>query len=92
LDKNLRGLFSAHASSRTNPIGLSIVRLAKIEGNMLCIQDVDIMKCTPVLDIKPYVPRFGQIEITKIGWLKNDIKAWDQLAMMTDLQLANNLN
>ena len=73
LDENLRGLFSTRAPSRPNPIGLSIVRLTKIEDNILYIQDVDIINGTPVLDIKPYVPRFDQRENTKIGWLKNKI-------------------
>ena len=35
LDKNLRGLFSTRAPSRPNPIGISIVRLTKIEDNIL---------------------------------------------------------
>ena len=73
LDENLRGVFATRASSRPNPIGLSIVRLTKVEDNILHIQDVDIIDNTPVLDIKPYVPRFDQRETTKIGWLKNKI-------------------
>jgi tRNA-Thr(GGU) m(6)t(6)A37 methyltransferase TsaA len=73
LDENLRGLFSTRAPSRPNPIGLSIVRLTKIEDNILYIQDVDIIDGTPVLDIKPYVPKFDQRENTKTGWLKNKI-------------------
>ena len=73
LDENLRGLFSTRAPSRPNPIGLSIVRLTKIEDNILHIQDVDIIDGTPVLDIKPYVPKFDQRKTSKIGWLKNNI-------------------
>jgi tRNA-Thr(GGU) m(6)t(6)A37 methyltransferase TsaA len=73
LDENLRGLFSTRAPSRPNPIGLSIVRLTKVEDNILYIQDVDIIDGTPVLDIKPYVPKFDQRENTKTGWLKNKI-------------------
>ena len=74
LDKNLRGLFSTRAPSRPNPIGISIVRLTKIEDNILYIEDVDIIDGTPLLDIKPYVPNFDQRKTTKIGWLKNKIK------------------
>jgi len=74
LDKNLRGLFSTRSPSRPNPIGISIVRLTKVEDNILYIQDVDIIDGTPLLDIKPYVPKFDQRKIARIGWLKNKIK------------------
>ena len=73
LDENLRGLFSTRAPSRPNPIGVSIVRLTKVEDNILYIQDVDIVEGTPLLDIKPYVPKFDQRRKARIGWLKNKI-------------------
>ena len=74
LDEDLHGLFSTRAPSRPNPIGTSIVRLTKIEDNILHIQDVDIIDGTPLLDIKPYVPKFDQRKKVRIGWLKNNIK------------------
>ena len=74
LDENLRGLFSTRAPSRPNAIGISIVRLTKVEDNILYIKDVDIIDGTPLLDIKPYVPKFDQRKTAKIGWLKNKIK------------------
>ena len=74
MDENLRGLFSTRAPSRPNPIGISIVRLTKIEDNILYIKDVDTVDGTPLLDIKPYVPKFDQRKTARIGWLKNKIK------------------
>jgi tRNA-Thr(GGU) m(6)t(6)A37 methyltransferase TsaA len=74
LDENSHGLFSTRAPSRPNPIGISIVRLRKIEGNILRIQDLDIVDGTPLLDIKPYVPKFDQRKTRRIGWLKNNVK------------------
>ena len=74
LDEDLHGVFSTRAPSRPNPIGTSIVRLTKIEDNILHIQDVDIIDGTPLLDIKPYVPKFDQRKKVRIGWLKNNIK------------------
>jgi tRNA-Thr(GGU) m(6)t(6)A37 methyltransferase TsaA len=74
LDENLRGLFSTRAPSRPNPIGISIVRLTKIEDNILYIEDLDIIDGTPLLDIKPYVPNFDQRKKVRIGWLRNKIK------------------
>ena len=73
-DKNLHGVFSTRAPSRPNPIGISIVRLTKIEDNIVYIQDLDIIDGTPLLDIKPYVPEFDQRNATRIGWLKDNIK------------------
>ncbi len=48
----------AKAGDAPNPIGLSVVRLEKVEGNILTIGEVDILDGTPLLDIKPYMPVF----------------------------------
>jgi len=70
LDDEPRGLFATRAPSRPNPIGLSIVRLLGIEGNVLHIENVDIVDGTPLLDIKPYVPAFDHNEGGRTGWLE----------------------
>ena len=69
LDPTPRGVFSTRAPSRPNPIGLSCVKLLGIEENILRIQGVDVLDGTPVLDIKPYVPRFDSFEGVKAGWV-----------------------
>ncbi len=75
LDSQLRGLFSTRAPRRPNPIGLSVLRLDRIEGGILHVQNVDILDGTPLLDIKPYVPEFdGQTEV-RTGWLEGCRKA-----------------
>ncbi len=73
LDKRLNRVFSNRAPSRPNPVGASVVCLAKKDKNMLHIQDVDIIVAIPLLDIKPFVPRFDQREAEKIGWLKGKV-------------------
>ncbi|MFQ5687764.1 MAG: tRNA (N6-threonylcarbamoyladenosine(37)-N6)-methyltransferase TrmO [Candidatus Scalindua sp.] len=73
LDNENHGVFSTRAPSRPNPIGISIVRLTEIEGNLLQIQDVDIVDNTPLLDIKPYVPTFDVRKTVEIGWLEKNI-------------------
>jgi tRNA-Thr(GGU) m(6)t(6)A37 methyltransferase TsaA len=70
LDREPRGVFATRAPSRPNPIGLSIVRLLSIEGNVLHIENVDILDRTPLLDIKPYVPAFDHHEAERTGWLE----------------------
>ena len=69
LDKRLHGLFATRAHSRPNPVGLLVVRLTKIENNLLHIQDVDRIDGTPLLDIKPFIPEFDQRNAEKIRWL-----------------------
>jgi len=70
LDTIPHGVFSTRAPSRPNPIGLSVIRLLKIEQNILHIENVDILNDTPLLDLKPYVPEFDQHPGACIGWLK----------------------
>ena len=74
MDDKERGVFATRAPSRPNPIGVSVVRLDKIEGNMLHIRDVDMIDETPLLDIKPYVPAFDASEVESIGWLQDKVK------------------
>lgn len=70
LDDRKRGLFSTRAPRRPSPIGLSIVRLNRIERNVVFIEDVDMLDGTPLLDIKPYVPAFDNPQDIRIGWLE----------------------
>ena len=69
LDDTPRGVFATRAPKRPNAIGISVVRLVKIEGATLYIEDVDIVDSTPLLDIKPYVPEFDAKEAERTGWL-----------------------
>jgi len=73
MDTQMRGVFATRAPSRPNPIGISIVRLVKIEENILHVQDVDIVDGTPLLDIKPYVGEFDENEVCEIGWLEKNV-------------------
>ncbi len=73
LDDREHGIFSTRSPGRPNPIGISIVKVVKIEGNKLFIEDVDIVDETPLLDIKPFVPVFDVRDPQKIGWLKKNI-------------------
>lgn len=73
MDNKPHGLFSTRAPSRPNPIGLSVVRLTKVESNKLYIKDLDIVNGTPLLDIKPFVGEFDHADIIKKGWLEKNI-------------------
>ena len=69
LDNNKRGLFATRAPRRPNPIGMSVVRLLKIEDRIIRVENVDILTGTPLLDIKPYVPEFDEQRDVQTGWL-----------------------
>jgi len=73
LDDQTHGVFSTRAPSRPNPIGISVVRLVRIEGNILQVKDLDIVDGTPLLDIKPYVPEFDIRDAKTVGWLEKNI-------------------
>jgi tRNA-Thr(GGU) m(6)t(6)A37 methyltransferase TsaA len=73
MDSKVRGVFATRSPSRPNPIGLSVVRLVKIEGNVLYIQDADIVDGTPLLDIKPYIPNLEERESVRVGWLEKKL-------------------
>lgn len=51
---SLRGVFATRAPRRPNPIGLSVVRLLKVDGRNLIVENIDLVDGTPVLDIKPF--------------------------------------
>ncbi len=55
------GVFATRSPFRPNPIGLSCVKLDKIEftsgrGPVLHVSGADLMDGTPIFDIKPYIP------------------------------------
>ena len=68
LDDEKRGIFSIRYPRRPNPVGLSLVRLDKVKGNILEISEIDIVDGTPLLDIKPYVPKFDNRNDVRTGW------------------------
>ena len=70
LDTEPRGLFATRAPNRPNPIGLSLVRLARVEGTRLQVENIDVLDGTPLLVIKPHVPEFVCAPGARIGWLE----------------------
>ena len=52
----IRGLFATRAPRRPNPIGLTVVKLDRVEGTRLHVSGVDMVDGTPLLDIKPHAP------------------------------------
>lgn len=51
-----RGVFSTRSPSRPNPIGLCVVEVVEISGNVLKVRWLDALDGSPLLDIKKYSP------------------------------------
>lgn len=69
LEDDVHGIFAIRSPSRPNHLGFSIVKLEKVEKNIIIFSEVDILDKTPLLDIKPYVSYFDVRENVKNGWL-----------------------
>ncbi len=63
-----RGIFSTRHPARPNGLGLTVVRLVSREGTTLRVSGVDMLDGTPLLDIKPYIPRFDAFPDATEGW------------------------
>ena len=70
LDNKTHGVFATRAPTRPNRLGLSLVQLTKREGGTLHFAGNDMADGTPVLDIKPYVPKFDGRKTDRIGWFE----------------------
>ena len=62
------GVFATRSPQRPNKLGMSLVRLTEIDGNVLHVKDIDILDGTPLIDIKPYIQRFDSRENVRSGW------------------------
>mgnify|MGYP000853275296 CR=1 FL=1 len=70
--KERRGVLGTRSPHRPNPIGLSVVRLERVEGLVLHVSGLDLLDGTPVLDLKPYVAYTDSVPDAKSGWLGAD--------------------
>jgi len=63
-------VFATRSPHRPNSIGMSCVELVKIDGLDVHIRNFDMLNDSPVLDIKPYIPRVDSFPDAQIGWLE----------------------
>ncbi len=69
-----RGVFATRSPHRPNPIGLSVVRLERVQGLTLYVRGVDMLDGSPLLDIKPYVPYADAFPAAGSGWLERETR------------------
>jgi len=60
------GVFASRSPSRPNPIGLCVVELKKIENCVLFVKGLDAVEGSPVIDIKPYIPRADSVPDARV--------------------------
>lgn len=76
------GVFATRSPHRPNPLGLSAVKLERIDlkapgGVEIHLSGVDILDGTPVLDIKPYLPYTDRIAEANSGWATAEIERFE---------------
>ena len=60
------GVFASRSPSRPNPIGLCVTELVKIEGCALTVKGFDAFEGSPIVDIKPYIPRADSVPDARV--------------------------
>jgi tRNA-Thr(GGU) m(6)t(6)A37 methyltransferase TsaA len=74
LEDETHGIFAIRSPHRPNHIGFSVVKIMSIRKNRLYFTGVDMIDGTPLLDIKPYIKYFDNMENTVSGWLDKHFK------------------
>ncbi|HHU08522.1 MAG TPA: tRNA (N6-threonylcarbamoyladenosine(37)-N6)-methyltransferase TrmO [Intrasporangiaceae bacterium] len=68
LDDDAHGIFATRNPRRPNHLGLTVVTLHRRDGATLHVGGIDVLDGTPIVDIKPYVPRFDAFPEASEGW------------------------
>ena len=73
LDDSSHGVFASRHPCRPNGIGMSIVKLERRNGTILEVSEIDVLNNTPLIDIKPYIPKFDFRENANNGWVQSRV-------------------
>jgi tRNA-Thr(GGU) m(6)t(6)A37 methyltransferase TsaA len=67
-----KGVFACRSPSRPNPIGLCVSELVGTDGHVLRVKGLDALQGSPIVDIKPYIPRADSFPSAHVPeWTKN---------------------
>ena len=74
-----RGVFATRSPHRPNPIGLSAVKIERVDGLLVHVRHLDVLDGSPVLDLKPYVAYADAYPDARAGWLEatDPLAAWE---------------
>jgi tRNA-Thr(GGU) m(6)t(6)A37 methyltransferase TsaA len=74
----LTGVFGTRSPSRPNLIAHFVCKVLSIQGLTIYIEPISALDQTPVLDIKPYIPRSDAVpDATVPAWVEKDILTID---------------
>ncbi|HVC09205.1 MAG TPA: tRNA (N6-threonylcarbamoyladenosine(37)-N6)-methyltransferase TrmO [Elusimicrobiota bacterium] len=64
------GVFASRSPHRPSPVGLSLARIEKIDGDTIYFSGTDLVDGTPIIDIKPYIPSYDCLPEASGGWAR----------------------
>ncbi len=79
LDTRARGTLATRSPRHPNPIGLSLVEITSIAAPVVRVSGIDLLDGTPILDLKPYVPRFDSVPDASPGWFAGRAELVDSI-------------
>jgi len=63
------GVFASRSPARPNPVGLSVAEVTEVKGSVLRLRGLDVLRGSPVIDLKPYLPRADAVPDARVpGW------------------------
>lgn len=62
----LVGVFASGSPSRPNPVGFCVTELMRIEDCVLIVKGLDAFEGSPIIDIKPYLPRADAVPNARV--------------------------
>lgn len=68
------GVFATRSPFRPNPLGLSLVKIEKIENGEIFVSGADLMDGTPIYDIKPYLPETESVPFATDKFVEKTVK------------------
>lgn len=69
MDDREHGVFATRSPKHPAAVGISIVRLLKVKGNIIYFEGADMLDETPLIDIKPFFRNFDNRLDAVSGWL-----------------------
>ncbi|MDR1673710.1 MAG: tRNA (N6-threonylcarbamoyladenosine(37)-N6)-methyltransferase TrmO [Bacteroidales bacterium] len=70
MDTTPHGVFATRSPKRPNRLGISIVPLTAVESNIVHFTGADMLNASPLIDIKPYFPKYDSpTGAVRAGWI-----------------------
>lgn len=84
MDITEHGIFACKSPTRPNALGMSTVKLLYVDNNVLYVEEVDMLDGTPLIDIKPYWPKYDNRENVRVGWLEKQARELPAEQLVSD--------